>query len=197
MTELLKYLHHLDKDITLAINSFHCSASDWIWTLFSNKEIWFVLYAAIIFFLFRNLGWKKGLIAVVAIALTVLCCDQFSNFTKDFFQRLRPCCDGDMTAGGLNILEGFNPVSYGFFSAHAANAMAVAIGSYLSFRNDTKHNYRIYGICIFCWGLLVGISRIFVGKHFFGDVMVGFAVGILLAWAFASLGGLVMRRIQK
>lgn len=194
MIEFFKYLHHLDKDITLAINSIHCPASDWIWGVFSDKEIWFAMYAVIAFFIIRNLGWKRGLISIAAIVLTIVCCDQLGNVSKAFFQRLRPCCDGEMIARGHRLLEWCGPIEYGFYSAHAANAIGLAVSSYRLFRNDRSRNYSVYGICIFCWGLLVGFSRIFVGKHFFGDVMVGFAVGILLGWVISSVATLIVSK---
>ena len=194
--KFFKFLHHLDKDITLAINSVHCPASDWVWGVFSNKEIWFVLYAAIAFFLIRNLGWKRGLISVAAIILTIVCCDQLGNVSKAFFQRLRPCCDGEMIARGHRLLEWCAPIEYGFYSAHAANALGLAISSFLLFRNDKSRKYRIYGICIICWGLFVGFSRIFVGKHFAGDVMVGFAVGAFIGLAFSKLASLIVSRLD-
>lgn len=197
MPEFIKYLHHIDKDITLAINSVHCPISDWIWGVFSNKEIWFVMYAVIAFFLIRNLGWKRGLIYIAGIVLTIVCCDQLGNVSKAFFQRLRPCCDGEMIARGHRLLEWCGPIEYGFYSAHAANAIGLATSSYLAFRNDTSRNYRAYGICIFCWGFLVGLSRIFVGKHFFGDVMVGFAVGILFGWLLSTIASLIISKFPK
>lgn len=197
MPEFIKYLHHIDKDITLAINSVHCPVSDWIWGVFSNKDIWFVMYAVIAFFLIRNLGWKRGLIYIAGIVLTIVCCDQLGNVSKAFFQRLRPCCDGEMIARGHRLLEWCGPIEYGFYSAHAANAIGLATSSYLAFRNDTSRNYRAYGICIFCWGFLVGLSRIFVGKHFFGDVMVGFAVGILFGWLLSTIASLIISKFPK
>lgn len=197
MPEFIKYLHHIDKDITLAINSVHCPVSDWIWGVLSNKEIWFVMYAVIAFFLIRNLGWKRGLIYIAGIVLTIVCCDQLGNVSKAFFQRLRPCCDGEMIARGHRLLEWCGPIEYGFYSAHAANAIGLATSSYLAFRNDTSRNYRAYGICIFCWGFLVGLSRIFVGKHFFGDVMVGFAVGILFGWLLSTIASLIISKFPK
>lgn len=191
--DFVKQLHHIDKEITLVINSWHCPASDFIWGIFSNREIWFVMYLIVAIFLFRNLGWKKALISIAAIVLTIVCCDQLANFTKAFFERLRPCCDGEMISRGHRLLEGCSPISYGFYSAHAANAIGFAVSSYMAFRNDVKRNYTIYGICIFCWSILVGFSRIFVGKHFFGDVMVGFVVGVV----FAVIWSLVARKVMK
>ena len=188
-----QYLHHLDKDVTLAINSLHCTFTDYIWMVFSNREIWYALYVAVLVFFFVRLGWKKARIATLACILCVVACDQFANFTKDFFQRLRPCLDGEMLSRGLHTLEGAGNL-YGFYSAHAANAMGFAVCSWLCFRNDAKYSYRYYGIGIFIWGFLVGMSRVFVGKHFFGDVLAGYAVGLLFGWVIASLAGLIIRK---
>ena len=184
---LLRQAHHIDQDVTLAINALHCPMTDAVWQVFSNKEIWFVLYAAVLVFLYIRLGWKRATIAVLACVLTIVFCDQLANFTKAYFERLRPCWDQNMVDGGLHILEGKGNL-YGFYSAHAANAMGFAACSYFCFRNDKTHTYRIYGWCIFIWAILVGMSRVFVGKHFFGDVCVGFAVGLLAGWALAMLG---------
>ena len=193
--EILRWAHHIDQRITLAINSLHCPASDAVWQVFSNKEIWFVLYAVVLVFLFIRLGWKRALVAVLACVLTVTVCDQFANFTKEFFQRLRPCWDQNMIDGGLHILEGKGNL-YGFYSAHAANAMGFAACSFFCFRNDKTHRYRLYGWGIFIWALLVGMSRVFVGKHFFGDVMVGFGVGLLEGWGLAMLGRLLIAKLR-
>lgn len=64
--------------------------------LFSNKEIWVVLYLAVLVFLFRNLGWRRAMIGLLSIVLTIVCCDQLGNLSKDFFERLSSCrqCHG-------------------------------------------------------------------------------------------------------
>ena len=62
---------------------------------------------------------------------------------------------------------------YGFFSAHAANAMAFAVASAKFLKRGTLP------LCL--WAVLVGLSRIFVGKHFLGDVLIGFIVGAIFA----------------
>lgn len=190
----LQSCHHIDKDVTLAINSLHCPFTDAVWQLFSDRDIWFIMYFIVLVFLIRNLKWKNGIIAVLSIVLTIVICDQMGNVCKEFFERLRPCWDADMIAGGLHTLEGFGN-KYGFYSAHAANAMGFAVSSLMAFRNDSTRRYNIYGIWILLWGFLVGMSRVFVGKHFFGDVMVGFAVGILVGYMMGLLARTVIRKI--
>lgn len=192
--DFLRYCHHIDKDITLAVNSVHCGWSDSVWMLFSNKEIWFVMYLTVLVFLFRNLGWKRAIIGLLSIVLTIVCCDQLGNLSKDFFERLRPCWDADMMAGGLHVLEGMGN-KYGFYSAHAANAMGFAVTSAMVFRNDRSRRYNIYTVCVVVWAFLVGFSRIFVGKHFFGDVMTGFAVGAVIGYLFGKLSSVNVSRI--
>ena len=41
---------------------------------------------------------------------------------------------------------------------------------------------------------MVGISRIFVGKHYLGDVLVGFIVGAAAGMAFGYLARLLIRK---
>ena len=175
-------LHALDRELTLAINSLHCTVFDYLWLLFSNREIWFVMYAVVVFFLFRRLGWRRALLWVVAIVLMIVCCDQGSNLVKDLVARWRPCKDPYMLDRGLWVLEGGG--KYGFYSSHAANALAFAIGSAMALRSDGSR-CTAYTVWIYCWAVLVGISRVFVGKHFFGDVLAGF----LAATVFALLIG--------
>lgn len=194
---IFQYLHHVDKDLTLAINSWNSPITDFMWQVFSDKEIWFAFYIIVAFFIFRNLGWKKGLVVFISIVLTIVCCDQLANLTKDYFQRLRPCMDGDMVSGGLHILEGYSAkYCYGFYSAHAANALGFAVSSADGFANDKARNYRLYARLVVIWGIMVGMSRVFVGKHFLGDVVVGFIVGIAFAKAWAAVARYAIKKMS-
>lgn len=98
-------LEQADKAATLAINSVHCPASDFVWQVFSDKEIWYPLYLVVLIFLFVRLGWKKALVVTLSCVLTVAACDQLANFTKEFFARFRPCWDEWMISGNLHLLE--------------------------------------------------------------------------------------------
>lgn len=195
MSGFLETLEMADKNATLAINSLHCPVSDVVWQCFSDKLLWIPLYLAVLVFLFLRLGPRKALVVTLACVLTVLVCDQLANFTKEYFARFRPSWDDYMISNGLHLLEDKGNM-YGFYSAHAANALGFAVCSALGFRMDSRRSYRPYGICICAWGVLVGLSRVFVGKHFLGDVLVGFAVGALAGWAMASIASLAVRVLK-
>lgn len=194
-------VHQLDQHITLAINSCHSGLTDPIWAFFSNKIVWIPMYLGIIALLIWKLGWKKGLIAIAAIALTFGFCDQFSNLIKYAVCRIRPVNDEFMLASGLHVLE--RGGGYSFFSAHAANALGLAFCSFIGLDSNIHKGstspwwIKAYGYWIFFWGAMVGISRIFVGKHYLGDVIVGFIVGAAAGIAFGYLGSIIMKRIDR
>lgn len=188
-------IEELDQEVSLAINSLDSSFTDPVWKFFSDKEPWFLMYAVILGFFFWNLGWKKAIVVVLSCVLTVVFCDQLGNIVKDAVERLRPSWNEKMITAGLNLLEGKGNM-YGFFSAHAANAMGFAICSYMGFKNDTGRSYKYYGWFIYIWALLVGISRVFVGKHFLGDVLTGFAAGLVFGYLFALLGRYIISKFS-
>ena len=184
----------IDRELTLSINSLHTPATDVFWQFMSGRPATFAIFAVVIFFLIWRLGWKKGLIVIASCLLCVAACDQFANLIKATAHRLRPVNDPQMLIAGLHVLEEPGNL-YGFFSAHAANVLGVAVCSIIGFSNDKSRSHRGYGIFIVCWAVLVGISRIFVGKHFLGDVLVGFAVGILFGTVLGLLSNLIVKRL--
>ncbi len=194
-SSLSSLLEQWDKTATLAINSLHSPFTDPIWQFFSDKLVWIPFYLILVVMLFRVLGWKKALLAVVACGLTVAACDQLANFTKAYFERFRPSWDEYMLANGLHLLESKGS-RYGFYSAHAANAMGIAICSIISFRQSKRGKYLPYTWGVVIWAMLVGVSRIFAGKHFLGDVCVGLAVGLLFGFLIGKLAAFVMAKVR-
>lgn len=153
------------------------------------------MYVIIVAFVIQRLGWKKGGVVILAAVLTFAFCDQFSNFIKSATERLRPLHDAYMLHNGLHVLE--QGGKYGFFSAHAANAFGLATCTYIGLRCDQRLKYRGYSIWMYSWATLVAISRIFVGKHFLGDVIVGICIGILAGWAFGNLSKLTIKKFLE
>ena len=195
MNSFWQEIHRFDQEITLCINSMHTEFTDVIMKVFSNIQVWIPMYVIVVVFLFMRLGWKKALIVTASVALAFGMCDQFSNFIKDTVGRVRPCNDDFMLQNGIWLLE--NPSrSFGFFSAHAANSFSFAVSSFIGFRNDKRLKYRGYAAWIFFWASLVSVSRIFVGKHYFGDVLTGIIVGVLIGLFTAWLARAVIRKLK-
>lgn len=196
-SSLIGLLHRLDQDITLLLNNLSSPATDQLWLLMSDKTVWIPAYVLCTYFLFRRLGWKKALVVLCSVGLAFGLCDQFSTIVKHSVDRLRPSYSARMLLGGLNVLEGRGGF-YGFFSAHAANAFALAMCLIIGFRNDRTHTYNAFYKLMLVWASLVALSRIFVGKHYLGDVIVGTLIGLTIAYLVGMLARYVIQtRIDK
>ena len=194
-------IHHIDQLLTLEINSWHSFITDPIWAFFSDKLVWAPMYAGIIALLIWKLGWKRGLMVLTGALLTFAFCDQFSNLIKHAVGRIRPLHDEFMIAQGLHVLE--RGGGYSFFSAHSANSFGLAFSTFVGMKrclggsNTTMPKWlKAYGWWMFFWAFMVAVSRIFVGKHYLGDVIVGILVGSLAGWLFAWLAGWLCKKFM-
>ncbi len=186
-------IHQFDQRLTLAINSWDSPVTDPVWQFFSDIPVWIPMYVLIVGCLIWRLGWKKGLIFVLAATATFGFCDQFSNLVKDLVGRVRPLNDAFMLENGLNVLEKGSR-SFSFFSAHAANAFGLATSTLIGFRQDIRLKYRGYAAWMYFWASMVAVSRIFVGKHYLGDVLAGALIGAAAGFCFASLAEIIVRK---
>ena len=196
-------VHQLDQKVSLIINSWNTPFTDPIWTFISKIPVWIPMYVAIVALLFWRLGWKKGLIMTLAAFATFGFCDQSSNLIKDLVGRVRPAFDEYMLANGLHILE-HGGRSFSFFSAHAANAFGLAVCTIKGLKLDTrlfptgskaKPWGRTYIIWMYTWASLVAISRVFVARHYLGDVIVGMIVGVVAGLSFAMIAKALIKKI--
>lgn len=197
-------IHKFDQLLTLKVNSWSSAITDPIWQFFSNIPVWIPMYVLIVAMLIWRLGWKKGLVVVLAAAATFGFCDQFSNFIKDLVGRVRPLNDEFMLANGLNVLEK-GTRSFSFFSAHSANAFGLATSTCIGLRLDNKWFPttgkttvwgKAYTSWMFFWAAMVAISRAFVGKHYIGDIIVGTMVGFLAGYTFIKLALFIISRFK-
>ena len=167
-----------DKKATLALNGLSGAFGDVFWMFMSNKFVWIPLYLLIIYGFFRRLGWRRALLGILFAGLCIAACDQCANLFKHGFCRMRPNQDAFMIERGLDVLE--KGGLYGFFSGHAANSFAVATIYMVISQLSSHPRMRRWTAGLFVWAFLVSASRIFVGKHFLGDVLVGATMGMLL-----------------
>ncbi len=208
LTTMLEQLEMLDKEATLAINTSGGAFTDAVMPVFSHVKVWIPLYLVVLGIVIYRMGWKAGLIVVLALVLNVVCADQIANLVKNGVARLRPCVDPWMKAHGLRVLEGGG--GCGFYSGHAANVFSFAMCSMLclSFIRSRKGamgrengaNRKIflgiYGSVIFLWAAAVSISRVYCGRHFLGDITVGAFSGLITGSLLALAAIMTIRHIK-
>ena len=191
-----EHIHKFDQNLTLEINSWDSPVTDPVWQFFSDIPVWIPMYVLIVACLIWRLGWKKGLIMTLAAVATFGFCDQFSNLIKGLVCRVRPLNDAYMLENGLNVLEGASR-SFSFFSAHSANAFGLATSTLIGFRLDKRLKYKGYATWMFFWASMVALSRVFVGKHYLGDILAGALIGAAAGFAFASIAKNIITRYIK
>lgn len=165
-----------DKEIFHAINGLHTPALDQVMFYSSQTYIWIPFYAVLIYFVIRRFG-KQAWIPIIAITLTIALSDQLtSGVMKPWFQRYRPT--HDPTIENIHTVNDYKGGKFGFASSHAANTFALATFFWLLFRDR-----RQWVSALFLWAVFVTYTRIYLGVHFPGDVLVGALVGMICAIA--------------
>ena len=170
-------LEDIDIQILVYLNSLGSEFWDPIWIILTNKTTYIPLFAFIVYYIYKRFGLKQTAFIIVFISILILFTDQFTNFIKDSFQRLRPCREGYLGLREIDIYCG----KYGFFSAHASNSIAVSLFVIRIMREKIT---SILSIILIIWVFVFSYSRIYLGLHYPIDILCGLIFGAISSTLF-------------
>lgn len=173
---MIDFLQQLDADVLVAINSAHCAFLDTFMWIATGRWIWVPFYAALLYMLVRRYGWRGALGLGLVIAAIIAMADQTcSTLIRPMAERLRPANLENELSAMLHIVNDYRGGAYGFPSCHGANTFALATFIILLTRS------RALGWTIALWALLNCYTRLYLGVHYPGDILVGGSIGAAIA----------------
>lgn len=175
--EVLNGIIEIDTDIFLSINQMHSTFFDHFMSTYSGKWVWIPMYAAIWYVMLRNFHWKVTLLCMIGLALTITFADQVcATLIRPYVERLRPSNLNNPLSEMVHIVNGRHGGRFGFPSCHAANSFGPAFFIFFLFRK------RWLTLFMMAWALLTCYSRVYLGVHYPGDLLVGTLVGLTGAY---------------
>lgn len=175
---MIEFLSQIDTQVFLFFNSFHTPALDQFMMLLSHRMVWVPMYIMIFAMVVHRYGLPAGIIVALGVALTVTLADQTcATLIRPFVQRLRPANPDNPISDLVHIVWGYRGGSYGFPSCHAANTFAVA--TYLSY---VFRHRRLAVVSLFAWAAFNCYSRVYLGVHYPGDILVGAVIGAFMGY---------------
>lgn len=167
---------NLDAQILLWINGHHSAWADVLMWYISSPLTWLPMYTLLIgVLIYKYRDWKAVLFILLGFAVAVGLSDFVcSGILKPLVCRPRPTHEPALE-GLVHIVNGYTGGMYGFCSSHAANTMACGLLFSLLYRN------KYATAALMAWVALNCYSRMYLGAHYPGDIIVGLQVGAL--WA--------------
>jgi undecaprenyl-diphosphatase len=173
---MIDQLLELDREIFIHLNGYHSPYLDQAMYVLSNTWSWLPLYGLIVFWV-----WKKysidSWVFLIGLGLTIVLADQItSSLMKPYFLRLRPSHE-PLLVNMVHTVNDYIGGKYGFASSHAADTFGAAVFLFLALRDSQKYVWLL-----FFWAGFVAYTRIYLGVHYPGDILIGALVGALCGW---------------
>jgi undecaprenyl-diphosphatase len=186
---LLETLNHTDTWLFLLLNGLHNGFFDFVMYWMSDRFVWIPMYAVLVYLLIREYKWRS-LVILLLVALTITTSDQITYHLKNYLARPRPC-HAEALQGLVHTVRDSCGGPYGFMSGHAANVFALALLLIPFF----KSRYRYFPLFIIVWAAVVSYSRIYLGVHYPGDIVVGALLGASIGFGYSRIYFLIFKPV--
>ena len=173
---MLEFITNIDTQLTLFLNGSDSVMLDAIAVTATKTSTWIPLGILLLYVLIRMKDWKNALLVILCVAIAITLADQMaSGIFKPLVARLRPSHNPELQ-GVIDLVSDYRGGRYGFFSSHAANTCAVAVFLSLLFRK------KVFTVAICSWAMVNSWTRLYLGVHYVGDIMVGLIWGAFVGW---------------
>jgi undecaprenyl-diphosphatase len=175
MTFSLDHIESLDQRAFLWLNGLHTPLFDNVMYAITYKFTWIPLYLLLILWTVR-IEKKRWPVIIGTVLVAVALADKItSGVMKPYFGRLRPCHDPTISA--LIHQVGSCGGQYGFASSHASTSFALTTVWLLLLKD------RLPAMAwLPVWAVIYSYSRIYVGVHYPGDILIGALIGTLTGY---------------
>lgn len=171
----LPMLESLDRDLLLMVNGSDSLYLDRVARVLTTALTWLPLYISLFVIVLRNNdSFRKVLMIIAAAGLCVLLAGTVDDMiVKPTVARWRPTHD-PVIGAMVDVVDGYRGGKYGFFSAHASNTFSIAIFFCWLVRS------RLLSMAMIIWSLTNCWTRLYLGVHFPGDILVGLTWGFIV-----------------
>lgn len=175
---LLPDLETFDRAALLAVNGSDSLYLDRVAHVLTTAVTWVPFYISLLCIVVKNNDTMRKILTIVACAgLCVLLAGTVDDtIVKPLVARWRPTHD-PVIGSMVDVVDGYRGGRYGFFSAHAANTFSIAVFFCWLIRS------RVLSVALIIWSLTNCWTRLYLGVHFPGDILVGLIWGFIVGSA--------------
>ena len=188
---MLDLILEYDHKLFLWLNNLGNESFDWFWMLMTNKLFNFFVYSIALIYLLKKIKIKSLVLMIMFLSILILISDQTSNLFKNFFERLRPCYD-EQISSYMRLVKDSCGGLYSFFSAHASNSFALASFFFFVYYKIIQRKIILF----FVLASLVSYSRVYIGVHYPLDIITGSVFGFVSGFILFKFWIFSLKRIN-